>query len=370
MTQRAATTRETTRPPGAQRERKTQTMRTQLTIQELEAFVAVAETLNFRAAAARCCVSQPALSHTIASAEAKLGTRLFDRNTRRVELTSSGRELLPIARRIVFELRDSLSDLSEFVAGRKGRFAIASLPALAASILPRPMHAFLQSHPGVSIALQSVSAADVLNMVLEGTAHIGVSSLPPGDAGAADSPFHFIPFIEDKLVLICAEHDELARRASVSWEVFTERPTIANGPASSLRPLVDRVFADKRLAIEPRYESMNLSVTAGMVAAGLGISVLPTLGRHLINPEGLAFLPLVDPVVSRNIGVITRKGRSLTGPARAFIQAFLADHGVALGAGEPQPAPPAYFSPPGNDLMNLSTLSTSSLKNAENLSMP
>ncbi|MDX3906283.1 MAG: LysR family transcriptional regulator [Pigmentiphaga sp.] len=317
-------------------------MRTQLTIQELEAFIAVADTLNFRAAAALCFVSQPALSRTVAAAESKLGTRLFDRNTRRVTLTSSGEELLPIARRIVFELRDSLSDLSEFVAGRKGSFTIASLPALAASILPRPMHLFLAAHPNVSIGLQSVSTADVLRMVQDGSAQIGVTSQPPSDM-ARD--IHFTPFVNDDLILICPEHDALAREAAVSWEVFAQRPYIANGPASSLRPLVERVLADRRITVEPRYESVNLSVTARMVAAGLGIAVIPTLARGLVNPEGLAFVRLTDPAVSRNIGVATRKGRSLSGPAYSFVQAFLAHHGIGQPSGR---ADGATSTRPGN----------------------
>ncbi len=308
-------------------------MRSGLSIQELEAFINVAETLSFRAAATRAFVSQSALSKTIASAEAKLGTRLFDRNTRRVELTPPGTELLPIAKRIVYELRDSLSDLSEFVAGRKGRFTIATLPAIAAAILPGAMQAFLQANPGVSIGLQSISALEVLSMVEDGSADVGVCPLPPSGSRTATEKFDFMPFIKDELVLICPEDDPLATKKVVSWNVLTQRPYIANGPLSSLRPLVERVLANAALAPEPRYESMNLPVTARMVAAGLGIAVVPKLARHLINPEGLAFIPLVEPVVSRDIGIVTRKGRSLAGPASLFVNAYLCSKEASTKAG-------------------------------------
>ncbi|HEY0296161.1 MAG TPA: LysR substrate-binding domain-containing protein [Bordetella sp.] len=295
-------------------------MRTRLTVQELEKFIDVAETLSFRASAARCSVSQPALSRTIASAEAKLGTRLFDRNTHEVTLTQSGRQLLPIARRIVYELHDSLSDLAEFVAGRSGRISIASIPSVAASVLPDSMQRFLQAYPNVSIGLRSVSAEEVLSNVADGSADIGVSALTFDQATLEASRFAFTPFRKDDLLLICAEDDPLASRKSVTWEVFTQRPYIANGATSSIRLLAERVFANTPGQLQPRYESFNISVTARMVAAGLGIAVMPSLAKDIVNTQGLAFLKLTDPVVSRNIGIFTLKNRSLAVPTQNFLR--------------------------------------------------
>src|SRR5665647_108318 len=88
-----------------------------MTIHELEVFLQIAETRNFRIAAERVHMSQPALSRTLQSAEWKLAARLFDRNTRKVELSSARHQLLPIDLRIVSEFRSSLTDLSEFIAG-------------------------------------------------------------------------------------------------------------------------------------------------------------------------------------------------------------------------------------------------------------
>lgn len=311
-------------------------MRTRLTFQELEKFIDVSETLSFRASAVRCCISQPALSRTIASAEAKLGTRLFDRNSRGVALTSSGKQLLPIARRIVFELNDSLSDLSEFVAGHKGRIVIASLPSIAAGMLPGAMQGFQRAHPDVSIDLQSLSAAEVLASIADGSADIGISVLPDDAAILPPDRFDFTPLVRDELMLMCARSDSLAREKAVSWEVFSRRPYIANGSSSSLRPLLKQAFEQAGVVAAPRYESMNLPVTARMVAAGLGIAVLSSLSRCMVNATGLAFLKLEAPVIGRNIGIITRKGRSLPEPARHFLDFFLSQvEGAGAGA---QPA--------------------------------
>lgn len=318
-------------------------MRTRLSIQELEAVVDVAETLSFRQSAARCFVSQPALSRTIASAESKLGTRLFDRNTRHVALTAAGRELLPVARRIVFELRDSLSDLSEFVAGRKGEFTIASVPAVAGAILPEPMQEFLQHHPHVSIRLQPAVATEALAMVADGTAQIGFCSLPPNESAGPGSAFHFTPFATDELVLVCSERDPLARRRSTSWKVFEQRPFIATGSASSVRPMLERQFDALGLRVKPRYESTNISVSTAMVAAGLGIAVIPTLTQCLVNPRGLAFVRLVEPPLARRLGVVVRRGRSLSRAAELFLQSFFDHHTAALEKGRGAAALPKGF---------------------------
>jgi LysR family carnitine catabolism transcriptional activator len=305
-------------------------MRTRLTFQELEKFIDVAETLSFRASAVRCCISQPALSRTIASAEAKLGTRLFDRNTRGVTLTSSGKQLLPIARRIFFELNGSLSDLSEFLAGHRGQISIASIPSVAAALLPIPTQTYLNAHPGVSIELKSVSASDVVAAVAGGDADIGISALASVGAGTIAGDHEFTPFVQDDLILMCSKDDPLARQEAVSWDVFATRPYIANGPASSLRALVQRAIAEAGVTAAPRYESMNLAVTARMVAAGLGIAVLSSLSRSMINADGLALVALNGPRLSRSIGVITRRGRSLSKPAQEFLQHFLQNHGHTL----------------------------------------
>jgi LysR family carnitine catabolism transcriptional activator len=299
-------------------------MRTRLTFQELEKFIDVACTLNFRASATRCCISQPALSRAIASIETKLGARLFDRNTHGVTLTAAGKQLLPIARRIVFELNDSLSELSEFVAGHRGHILLASIPSAAAAVLPKLMQSFLENHPDVSMGLQSVSAAEVSACVADGTADIGICAIGPGETYPLDG-FDFTPIIDDDLLLICPQNDVLASNESISWKVFATRPYILNGPASSLRPLVKHAFEHAGITVRARYESMNLPVTARMVAAGLGIAVLSSLSRSVINPEGLAFVPLCDPAVSRRIGVITRKGRSLSAPAKQFLLHLIAN---------------------------------------------
>jgi LysR family carnitine catabolism transcriptional activator len=289
-------------------------MRSTLTVHELEAFLLVAQTCNFRRAAEHFHVSQPALTRIIQSAEGKLDARLFDRNTRHVELTPAGKELLPIASRIVAEFHDSLSDLSEFVAGRKGQVTIACLPS-AAALLPPIIFEFEKSHPQVTISLAPMSNEFVTEMVENGQADLGISVEPP-----ARQQVRFESFARDDFVLICSLDDPRATRRQIDWRMLAKRPIVASGPASSIRPIVQRALAEAGLSLTPKYEVTNVSVVGAMVAAGLGVAPIPRLALRLMDTAGLAAPKLVGPVVHREIGILTRSGRSLSAATMAFFE--------------------------------------------------
>lgn len=295
-------------------------MRSTLTVNELEAFIHLADTRNFHVAAERFHLSQPAFTRVIQSAERKLNTSLFDRNTRRVALTRSGEELLPIARRIVGEFHDSLSDLSEFVAGRSGHVKIACVPTVAAALVPNVLLAFGQAHPKVRITVQPLQGEFVLREVASGAADFGISIAPP--VPGADVTYE--PLLLDDFVVICRRDDPLAAMSEVPWSVFSTRTYIASGPASSMRGMVDKVMYEGDLHAPAQYECTNITVVGVMVATGLGIAALPHSGLRLMDMSELCAIPLVEPVLSRELGILTRSGRSLSAAALALIDAFRA----------------------------------------------
>lgn len=294
-------------------------MSLRLTIHELEVFLQIAETRNFRLAAERMNLSQPALSRTLQSAEWKLSTRLFDRNTRRVDLSSSGQELLPIATRLITEFQGSLSDLSEFVAGRRGRISIASVPSAAATLLPAAILEFGRTHPQVMFDLRPFPAEKVLAMVSDGDVNIALANQPL----SAVHDVLYQPLIRDQFVLICRVGDPLANSIGADWAVFSQHPFIASGSVTSIRQITDRVFSAAGLNIIPRYESSNLAVLGAMVTAGLGISAIPRLALRLLDATELAVVPLLGMPVHREIGILTRRGRSLPAAATIFIDVLL-----------------------------------------------
>lgn len=290
-------------------------MRIDLTLRQLEAFVQVAIAGSFRQAALQLGQSQPALSRFIQQAERTLGARLFDRDTRHVRITDAGRELLPIAQRVLHDFDDALGGFGEFMAGRSGCISVAALPSTGIALLPQAMAAFSRSHPQVSFTLTEAPSDALLALVEEGRADLGISVRP--------TPRQLLQYhhlLDDPFVLVCRRDDALAARASVPWSVFGTQPCIMSSAHSSIRHVTDAVFLRQRNPVRPVLEYPSVGSCGALIEAGLGITALPVLALSLLNMAQLAAVPLQRPVVSRQIGIVTRIGRSLSPVSRAFVE--------------------------------------------------
>jgi LysR family carnitine catabolism transcriptional activator len=295
-------------------------MRINLSPSQLTAFLHVARTGSFSEAAALQGVSQPALSRTIRTLEEVTGRRLFDRTTRSVELTPAGKELRPIAERLVAEFGGAFGELAQFIEGRRGRIVVAALPSVCAVLLPGAIARFRNTHPAVDFLIQDGLAGTVADAIIEGRADIGLAVRPPPAEKLA-----YRPLLADAFGLVCRSDDALAAQGSVSWPVFETRPFIAMNPASSVRAMTDAAFLQAGLAVRPLYECAFLATTGSLVAAGLGITALPRLTLRLVSACGLVWRPLTQPSLQRSLGVLTRVGRSLSPAASQFLVALAAE---------------------------------------------
>ncbi|HOZ94109.1 MAG TPA: LysR family transcriptional regulator [Ottowia sp.] len=294
-------------------------MRLDLSLRQLEAFVQVADSGSFRRAAARLGQAQPVLSRLIGQAEQTLGARLFDRDTRRVEITPAGRELLPLAQRLLRDFDDTLGDFGAFMAGRSGRVSMVVLPSVSVAWVPRAMAAFARTHPQVNFALAEAPADTLLALLEAGRADFGISVRP-----APQQRLHYRHLQDDPFVLVCRRDDPLAARAAVPWSVFGMRDCIMSAAHSSIRQVTDAVFLRQRTPPSPVLEYPSVAAAGALVAAGLGITALPVLALQLVDMRELVAVPLVRPAMARPIGIVTRIGRSLSPATQAFMASLQA----------------------------------------------
>jgi DNA-binding transcriptional LysR family regulator len=288
--------------------------RNNLSLAQLQAFAAVAQHCNFREAAASLNVSQPALSRTIRLAEEALGARLFDRDTRSVALTPAGRELRPIAQRILAEFHGAFSDLAGFLSGRSGQVAVGALPSIGVAVLPALIARFQAQYPQVGFTLVEAAAAPLLQAVDEGRVDVAVTVRPE-----PDSRLRYQHVLDDPFLLLCRRDDPLARRRAVPWKVFEGRPWLSAFPQSSIKPVTDAVFLQQGLQVQAALTYPSVAAAGAMVHAGLGITALPRMALRLVASEGLATVPLQRPAMHRPIGLVTRVGRTLSPVAQAFV---------------------------------------------------
>ena len=291
----------------------TRSIRSNLGLRQLEAIVVIAERRSFSAAAEQLHVSQPALSRTVRLAEESLGAKVFDRDTRSVSLTPAGLELLPIARRIVLEFSDSMSELSQFMEGRRGRVRVSALPSMAQSMLVEAIAGFTRTHPQVEFLLRVDPAETVLRLIEGRDVDVGLTVQPP-----PDGRFSYQHLQDDEFVLICRADDPLAlqtpRDRTLNWDVFAKRRFIAATSGSNTRAATDAAFMRAGVTVRPSHEvaSSNLPLIGALVAAGLGLSVLPASTLACLNQSTLVARRLGKPRMQRKVGIVTLAERTLS----------------------------------------------------------
>ncbi|MES2402506.1 MAG: LysR substrate-binding domain-containing protein [Pseudomonadota bacterium] len=281
-------------------------------LQQLQAFVAVAECGSFRAAADHISLSAPALSRRIDKLETILGARLFNRTTREVELTPLGRVFLDRARAALDDLESAMLGISDIAGSRSGRVTVACVPSAAIYFLPSVVRSFSERYPLIRIRVIDEAAGTVLASVVSGESDFGISFMGGQVPGVEFDPIHTDPF-----VLAMPRGHALARRKTLAWSDLEGERLIAVARSSGNRQLLDDALAKAGVNPSYRFEVSHIATLLGMVEAGLGMAAVPRLTLAPAHPT-LVGVALRRPAVSRVLGLTTRRGAALKAPARMF----------------------------------------------------
>ncbi len=283
----------------------------------VQAFVALADHESFRRAAASLFISQAAISRRLKNLEVYLGVELVERSTRRFALTRVGSEFLPQARRLLSELHASLQQIRETGLLRGGDVTMACVPTVGVQVLPRILEAYARSYPDNRVRVLDHSSAGVQRAVLAREAEFGISIAGPHPAEVTSELL-----LKDRFVLVCPREHTLARAPRVTWSQLGQERLILPGQGSSNRPLLDGKLPDA-IKLRWQYEVQRSSTAVGMVAAGLGVAVVPSLAIQPGTYPSLRVVPLVQPVVERTFVLLRRKGSVLSPAAEALVKIVL-----------------------------------------------
>lgn len=281
-------------------------------LQQLQAFVAVAERGSFRVAADQIHLSAPALSRRIDKLETILGARLFNRTTRTVELTPLGRVFLERARAALDDLETAMLGIADIAASRSGSVTVACVPSAAIHFLPTVVRSFSERFPLIRIRVIDEAADQVLASVVSGESDFGISFLGRQLPGVDFDPIHTDPFV----LAMLREHP-LAKRKTLAWSDLGGERLIAVARSSGNRQLLDDAMAKAGLNPSYRFEVSHIATLLGMVDAGLGLAAVPRLALAPAHPT-LVGVALRQPAVSRVLGLTTRHGATLRAPAKMF----------------------------------------------------
>jgi DNA-binding transcriptional LysR family regulator len=285
----------------------------------VEAFIAIAEQGSFGKAARALHITQTALTRRLQNLEALLGVTLVERTTRSVALSSLGRSFLPQARRLMSDLAAALVEIQETGRAARGDVTIACVPTVGVHYLPRIIEAYSARYPDNRIRILDHASSAVAEAVLRREAEFGIHIGGPHHAELSS-----VPLLEDRFVLICRDDHALARRRRLAWSQLRPHPLIFVGAVSGNRPLLDAALGARNLQLESRYEVQHSSTALGLVAAGVGAAIVPSLA---VPPDGhprIRVVALADPVVSRSLALVSRRGSHLSPAAQALHDAILA----------------------------------------------
>lgn len=288
-----------------------------VTFKQIEIFLSVAETLSFSQAAGRCHLSQPALSANIQRLEEALGARLFDRHTRKVTLTPIGVEMKTIAAALADNVEHAFTRIQELVSGNVGRLVVAAAPSLAASLVPRALAAFRLEHPGVRVDLRDELSDACIDMVRSRTADL---ALGPRSEGAEDLLQREI--FRDPLVVVHPLGHPLANKRALRWTDIKPFEQIMLDASSSVRQVVDAEYARHGVLLRPAFEVRHVGTMLGLIAAGLGIGVLPQSLVRTLRLDGMAYRRFAATGGYRSICSATLLGQTPSPTVATFLRHF------------------------------------------------
>lgn len=280
------------------------------TLAQLRTFIAVVDQGGFTAASRRLGLSQPAVSRTVATLEKELGLPLFLRRRDGLSLTEAGAIALTHAREAVRQLTLMRTEVAALAGDITGTLSLASLPSATATLVASQLRAFAQRHPAVTIRLLEGSEQEIRDWLDQGAAEAGVVSLPAKGLDVA-------VLGEQDMVAVVPADNWLATNDVVAYADLAKEPFVrgTGGCAEVFMPIARRAGVEFDLAFEAR----EIAATLEIVRAGLGVSILPSVG--LPDLPGVAVRPLLPRTV-RRLGVAVSP--SASAPARAFLDQIAA----------------------------------------------
>ncbi|MBC6416493.1 MAG: LysR family transcriptional regulator [Rhodospirillales bacterium] len=279
----------------------------------LRVFVTVAELGSIKDAAAQLCRTASAVSMALKRLEEEAGGALFEAD-RKHSLTALGAFVLETGRVQVASYDRAIGRIHAFAQNRLGRLTLAAVPSVAATLVPSLLLRFLEDRSGVEIELFDTDSQSMKLSVQAGRTDLGIAGRPPPDRLIC-----FEPLFRDRFKILCSTSCRLALLdRPVRWSDLEGETVIRNGAAESIQVPEYRALSD-RATITVR----NVTSLFALAKAGFGVTLLPALTATGL-PAGLAALDLADPAVARTVGLLRRRGGSLSPVAAAF-RTFLLD---------------------------------------------
>jgi DNA-binding transcriptional LysR family regulator len=304
-----------------------------LNLTRLQVLTAVVEHGSFSGAAEALSYTQSAVSQAVARLEAETGTTLLVRDRRGVRPTAAGEVLLGHAEMIFAQVQAAEDDLAATLGLRAGRLRVASFPSAGATLMPEAVARFRRAYPGVALSLAEGEPEEIAPRLRAGEFDLALlfefpdvdEGTPPLSVLTAPSQGHvaITPLLEDPMYVALPRDHRLAQQPELSlWDLHNEDwvQTAASSPCA--RHVVRSCLS---AGFEPHvtFESDDYETVQGLVAAGVGVALIPRLALTRLHPDIVVrSLQPASPV--RNVVAATPEAAAMAPAAQAMLETLLA----------------------------------------------
>ena len=288
---------------------------TRITLRQFEAFVAVADLRSFAAASERLGLTSSAVSQLVAELESIIGFRVFDRSTRKVNLSSAGRDFLGSAETVLRHMRLAESAASDVRNRAAGVVRVGAPLVLAGYVLPSAIRVFCEQRPKVVVRIRDTAVDALVDSVTSGDVDLAV-----GPDRAAGDGVTREPVFDSPWVLWCAPTHPLAARKVLRWDELRDIPLVAAGRDHERSVAQMHVNAPEGERLNPVDIVDNISTALGLAAEGLAVTLAPAYVGVLAHKLGLVMRRVTQPEAIRQVCVYRPTGRSMPPAAEAFAE--------------------------------------------------
>jgi DNA-binding transcriptional LysR family regulator len=291
----------------------------------LRAFDAVARHRSFSRAATELGRSQTTISLQVRELERQVGARLVDRTTRHIALTETGAQLADSLQAGFRIIDAALQAAVRSADGRCGRFVLACVPSLSASRLPTILSDFADPRARLRIDVEELTSSEIVSALLEGRVDLGIG--PSADVLPPEIAFE--PAVEEPLYALLAADSEFTGSRGVKFDTLANLPLITLSGSVLLQRTLELTAQRRGIQLTSVGEVRHVSTAIAMARAGVGVAIVPRLA--LPDSPGVdLFLPIIDPPLSRRVGIIMRRNTRLPTPIARLTRHIRSSLGQAM----------------------------------------
>ena len=281
-------------------------------IHQLRYVCAIADTGSFSRAAERCQVAQPSLSQQVLKLEEDLGAKLFDRLGRSVRLTEAGRAFLPHARSILSQMETARSSVTDKWMDIRGSVSVGVIPTIAPYLMPRYTKTFTKKYPEAKLRIVEETTPILIESLRDLSIDLAILALP-----LRHKDLELFPLSTEPLFAVLPKDHPRAAAESLALKDLRGEPFVMLRDGHCFRDLSIAACTRARVAPRIAFESGQFSSLFGMVAAGVGISLVPEMA--IDRNAGCRYVRLSDARATRTVVAAILRGRSFNRIQQAFL---------------------------------------------------